>query len=99
MVYHNFEIWEVKSNHPSMFFFCETYYFNFDVLLRIIEDGCLEDDIIIVENVDAEWTRCEEGESLDQSLGLEKNPASLQNISFSLSLVNFNLASPGHICP
>ena len=47
----------------------------------IIEDSCLEDDIIIVEDVDAEWARCEEWESLDQSLCLEKNPGSLQKIS------------------
>ena len=46
----------------------------------IIEDSCLEDDIIIVEDVDAEWPRCEEWESLDQSLCLEENPGSLQKI-------------------
>ena len=46
----------------------------------IIEDSCLEDDIIIVEDVDAEWPRCEEWESLDQSLCLEKNPGPLQKI-------------------
>ena len=44
----------------------------------IIEDGCLEDDIIIVEDVDAKWSRGEEGKSLDQSLCLEENPSSLQ---------------------
>ena len=44
----------------------------------IIEDGCLEYGIIIVEDVDAEWSRGEEGESLDQSLCLEENPSSLE---------------------
>ena len=44
----------------------------------IVLDGCLEYGIIIVEDVDAEWSRGEEGESLDQSLCLEENPCSLQ---------------------
>ena len=44
----------------------------------ITEDGCLEDDIVIVEDVDAKWSRGEEGESLDQSLRLEENPTSLE---------------------
>ena len=59
-------------------FFLHFETFNFGAFMIIIEDGCLEDGIIIVEDVDAERTRCEEWESLDQSLRLEENPSSLQ---------------------
>ena len=48
-----------KSYRISMFFLhFET--FNFGAFIFTIEDGCLEDGIIIVEDVDAERARCEE---------------------------------------
>ena len=56
----------------------ETFNVGAFIIIIIIEDGCLEDGIIIVEDVDAERARCEEWESLDQSLRLEENPSSLQ---------------------
>ena len=56
----------------------------------ITEDGCLEDDIVIVEDVDAKWSRGEEGESLDQSLRLEENPSSLREKK-DLEIINFSV--------
>ena len=38
----------------------ETFNVGAFIIIIIIEDGCLEDGIIIVEDVDAERARCEE---------------------------------------
>ena len=41
-------------------FYYGTIFILHSFFIIIIEDGCLEDGIIIVEDVDAERTRCEE---------------------------------------
>ena len=55
----------------------------------MVGDGCLENGCVIVQDVEAEWSRSEEGESLDQSLSLKQHPTSLEKLlvqPFSLSL-------------
>ena len=55
----------------------------------MVGDGCLENGCVVVQDVEAEWSRSEEGESLDQSLSLKQHPTSLEKLlvqPFSLSL-------------